>query len=109
MPFLLSFFLTLCAVVWFFYGVLIHDYYVATPNVLGFALGIAQMILYAIYRKRKTQALPMAALDAKIPATEMPERPTKQEVVTVPAAMHDGRNGSATHDDKNINHEIMDI
>ncbi|XP_019160145.1 PREDICTED: bidirectional sugar transporter NEC1-like [Ipomoea nil] len=99
MPFLLSFFLTLCAVVWFFYGVLIHDYYVATPNVLGFALGIAQMILYAIYRKRKTQALPVAALDAKIQditATEMPpERPTKQEAVTVPAAMHGGRNGSA--------------
>lgn len=29
MPFSLSFFLTLCAVMWFFYGFLIKDYYIA--------------------------------------------------------------------------------
>lgn len=29
MPFWLSFFLTLCAIMWFFYGLLIKDYYVA--------------------------------------------------------------------------------
>lgn len=29
MPFSLSFFLTLCAIMWFFYGLLIKDYYVA--------------------------------------------------------------------------------
>ncbi|XVE90077.1 hypothetical protein DITRI_Ditri20bG0048100 [Diplodiscus trichospermus] len=50
MPFFLSFFLTLCATMWFFYGLFVKDYYIALPNVLGFLLGIAQMILYVIYK-----------------------------------------------------------
>ncbi|RAL45106.1 hypothetical protein DM860_015512 [Cuscuta australis] len=51
MPFTLSLALTLSAIVWLQYGLLIHDYYVAMPNVLGFIFGMAQMILYAIYKK----------------------------------------------------------
>ncbi|KAG8369354.1 hypothetical protein BUALT_Bualt14G0002600 [Buddleja alternifolia] len=50
MPFTLSLFLTLCATMWFFYGFFIKDYYIALPNVLGFLFGIAQMILYFIYK-----------------------------------------------------------
>ncbi|KAK4436630.1 Bidirectional sugar transporter NEC1 [Sesamum alatum] len=50
MPFTLSFFLTLCATMWFFYGFFVKDYYIALPNVLGFLFGIAQMILYFIYK-----------------------------------------------------------
>ncbi|KAL2900531.1 Bidirectional sugar transporter NEC1 [Bienertia sinuspersici] len=50
MPFWLSFSLTLCAIMWFCYGFLIKDFYIALPNVLGLAFGITQMILYIIYK-----------------------------------------------------------
>ncbi|KAM7252421.1 hypothetical protein ACFE04_024304 [Oxalis oulophora] len=53
LPFPLSLALTVCAVMWGLYGLSIRDFYVATPNVLGLILGIAQMVLYFIYRKKK--------------------------------------------------------
>ncbi|XP_054807784.1 bidirectional sugar transporter N3-like [Prosopis cineraria] len=50
MPFNLSFFLTLSAVLWFAYGLFLRDICIALPNVLGFGLGVIQMVLYAMYR-----------------------------------------------------------
>ncbi|GMJ11260.1 hypothetical protein like AT2G39060 [Hibiscus trionum] len=50
MPFPPSFSLTFCAIMWFFYGFLIQDFYVALPNLLGFLLGITQMIIYVKYK-----------------------------------------------------------
>ncbi|KAI3930142.1 hypothetical protein MKW92_036541 [Papaver armeniacum] len=59
LPFPLSCCLTLCAVMWFFYGLLVKDYYIALPNVLGFIFGIAQMLLYVIYRNAKKDVVPV--------------------------------------------------
>ncbi|KAL3511482.1 hypothetical protein ACH5RR_030883 [Cinchona calisaya] len=53
MPFTLSFALTLSAVLWFSYGILQKDMCVAAPNILGFFLGLLQMLLYGIYRNPK--------------------------------------------------------
>ncbi|XP_051144587.1 bidirectional sugar transporter N3-like [Andrographis paniculata] len=55
MPFPLSFFLTLSAVMWFAYGLFQKDLYVALPNVLGFFLGVLQMVLYGIFRNMKEE------------------------------------------------------
>ncbi|PON77218.1 Bidirectional sugar transporter SWEET10-like [Parasponia andersonii] len=57
MPFPLSFFLTLSAIMWLFYGIMLKDLCVAIPNVLGLIFGVLQMVLYVMYRKNKTVAL----------------------------------------------------
>ncbi|CAL0330079.1 unnamed protein product [Lupinus luteus] len=57
MPFTLSFFLTINAVMWFFYGLFLRDYYIALPNTLGFLFGIVQMVLYLMYRNATPIAL----------------------------------------------------
>lgn len=56
MPFNLSLFLTLTAVIWFMYGMLQRDLYITLPNVVGFIFGVVQMILYGIYRKYDKEA-----------------------------------------------------
>ncbi|XP_076925914.1 bidirectional sugar transporter SWEET9-like [Bidens hawaiensis] len=72
MPFFLSFFLTLCAIVWFCYGLLINDYFIATPNVLGFVFGIGQMVLYMIYKGKKMQVIPMVQPKDEITPIPLP-------------------------------------
>ncbi|KAF5930316.1 hypothetical protein HYC85_031189 [Camellia sinensis] len=62
MPFAFSFFLTLCAIIWFLYGFFIKDYYIEIPNILGFAFGIAQMALYIVYKYAKKQISPQVKL-----------------------------------------------
>ncbi|KAL5701406.1 hypothetical protein ACHQM5_026748 [Ranunculus cassubicifolius] len=49
----LSFFQTLCSVIWFCYGLLIHDMFVALPNVLGFLFAVTQVGLYIKYKDGK--------------------------------------------------------
>ncbi|PHT53516.1 Bidirectional sugar transporter SWEET11 [Capsicum baccatum] len=66
MPLLLSVFLTLSAVVWFFYGLLLKDINIAIPNVLGFILGILQMVLYVIYNKKEQAILKEQKLPEKL-------------------------------------------
>ncbi|XP_047947033.1 bidirectional sugar transporter SWEET10-like [Salvia hispanica] len=65
MPFLLSLFLTLSAVMWFFYGLLRKDYNIAIPNVVGFTFGVIQMVLYVIYNGAKK------AVEEKLPEIQV--------------------------------------
>ncbi|PON88349.1 SWEET sugar transporter [Trema orientale] len=53
MPFFLSFFLFLNGGIWTLYASLVRDYFLGVPNGIGLLLGIAQLILYAIYRNAK--------------------------------------------------------
>ncbi|XWS57487.1 hypothetical protein CRYUN_Cryun09bG0178400 [Craigia yunnanensis] len=53
MPFLLSFVLFINGLTWTVYAVLTRDWFIGIPNGSGFVLGIAQLVLYAIYWKPK--------------------------------------------------------
>ncbi|KAK6794844.1 hypothetical protein RDI58_008297 [Solanum bulbocastanum] len=75
MPLLLSVFLTLSAVMWFFYGLLLKDINIAAPNVLGFIFGILQIILYAIYSKKKKSIIK----EQKLPEIQKSEVIVKDE------------------------------
>ncbi|KAK4734935.1 hypothetical protein AABB24_026525 [Solanum stoloniferum] len=75
MPLLLSVFLTLSAVMWFFYGLLLKDINIAAPNVLGFIFGILQIILYAIYSKKEKSIIK----EQKLPEIQKSEVIVKDE------------------------------
>ncbi|XP_058758377.1 bidirectional sugar transporter N3-like [Vicia villosa] len=51
MPFNLSLFLTLSAIIWFGYGFFKKDMCIYLPNVVGLLLGIIQMVLYVYYSR----------------------------------------------------------
>ncbi|CAL9759992.1 unnamed protein product [Musa acuminata subsp. burmannicoides] len=53
MPISLSFFLTVSAIAWLSYGLLLGDLHVALPNVVGFLFGVAQIIIYLVYKNAK--------------------------------------------------------
>ncbi|XP_057462327.1 bidirectional sugar transporter SWEET3-like [Actinidia eriantha] len=52
MPFYLSFFSFLASSLWMAYGLLSHDLFLASPNLVGTPLGIVQLVLYCKYRKK---------------------------------------------------------
>ncbi|XP_057440442.1 bidirectional sugar transporter N3-like [Lotus japonicus] len=75
MPFNLSFTLTLSATMWFGYGLFLKDICIALPNILGFGLGLIQMVLYAIYRngneKGKKPAAALKSVVIEIPTSNV--------------------------------------
>ncbi|KAM0034746.1 putative SWEET sugar transporter [Helianthus debilis subsp. tardiflorus] len=76
MPILLSVALTISAVMWFFYGLLLGDFNIAIPNTLGFTFGVIQIILYFVYKNKKP------VIDEKI--TEFKEKMSEMDEPKVP-------------------------
>nr|GME16267.1 bidirectional sugar transporter SWEET12-like [Ipomoea batatas] len=91
MPILLSVFLTVSAVMWFFYGLLLKDVNIAVPNVLGFIFGILQMVLYAMYKGKKQQPddekqLPQVVIPTVVALEEkqkLPKELTEEQIVDI--------------------------
>ncbi|XP_059664053.1 bidirectional sugar transporter NEC1-like [Cornus florida] len=87
MPFLLSFFLTLGAVMWFFYGLLEKDYNIAIPNIVGFVFGVLQMVLYVKYKNPKKadkeQKLPESQVDKSITLEEQKLPELTEQIIDV--------------------------
>ncbi|KAI3896825.1 hypothetical protein MKX03_028331, partial [Papaver bracteatum] len=64
MPFMLTFFLFLNGGIWSVYSVLVNDFFIGVPNVIGFVLGSVQLIMYVIYNnKSKAKKLSMEKLE----------------------------------------------
>ncbi|KAI3968522.1 hypothetical protein MKX01_007832 [Papaver californicum] len=64
MPFMLTFFLFLNGGIWSVYSVLVKDFFIGVPNVIGFVLGSVQLIMYIIYNnKAKSKKLSMEKVE----------------------------------------------
>ncbi|KAJ0246272.1 Bidirectional sugar transporter SWEET3 [Hirschfeldia incana] len=83
MPFYLSFFSFLASSLWLAYGLLSHDLFLASPNMVGTPLGILQLILYFKYKNK----------EAPITTTVMSkwaDKKNKRELELVVDVDHDG-------------------
>ncbi|KAG6389843.1 hypothetical protein SASPL_151317 [Salvia splendens] len=82
MPFYLSLFSFLASSLWMAYGLLSHDLFLASPNLVGSPLGILQLILYCIYRKRGSVKQPQK-WDLKTPSEKSEQHLEVKEANTV--------------------------
>ncbi|KAE8679283.1 Nodulin MtN3 family protein isoform 1 [Hibiscus syriacus] len=54
MPFLLSLFVFFNGAIWTLYAVLVKDIFLGVPNGIGLLLGIAQLLLYVMYSRKRS-------------------------------------------------------
>ncbi|KAL1366251.1 hypothetical protein HN51_014099 [Arachis hypogaea] len=116
MPFNLSLFLTLSAIMWFGYGAFIKDICIAIPNVVGFALGVVQMVLYGIYRnnnnggnnkgytKKEHKALDLVTNVV----IELSPKGTNEIIVPIPSPITKDHRVMKKNNNNNNNHEDDD-
>ncbi|XP_021906787.1 bidirectional sugar transporter SWEET14-like [Carica papaya] len=109
LPFSLSFSLTLCAVMWFFYGLYIRDYYIALPNTLGFAFGVLQMGLYIFYKRRsRNEILPETTRPGEEMMNTTSVRDQRRETNDLNQADHDLDVNHDNHHDTTAAVDIAD-
>lgn len=80
MPLFLSLCLFVCGGVWSSYALIVRDLFVLVPNGIGFLLGTAQLLLYAIYYKRTSDRLAEASksIESKTTGDMEKKRPGDQ-------------------------------
>ncbi|URD84431.1 bidirectional sugar transporter [Musa troglodytarum] len=81
MPFSMPLFHMLSAIAWFGYGLFTEDVYVELPNVPGFVVGVGQMVLYAIYRKKSGAVVDAAEHEVKVAQPTPSAASVRQHIV----------------------------
>ncbi|KAL5786788.1 hypothetical protein ACOSQ2_009180 [Xanthoceras sorbifolium] len=95
MPFLLSFFLFLNAGVWSIYSVLVKDIYIGVPSCIGFVLGSAQLIIYAMYKNKSKSTKPPEVMEEEEGSVHLVKRGIEMQ------AYHHDDNNNGDDDDVN--------
>ncbi|CAL9132628.1 unnamed protein product [Musa acuminata var. zebrina] len=83
MPFNIPLFHMLSAIAWFGYGLFTDDVYVELPNVPGFVIGVGQMVLYAIYRKKSGAVVDAAEHEVKVAQPTPNPASVRQHIVRI--------------------------